>query len=95
MIFKKRTKEEEDAAVAAGDLTGGYDYWPWFFIKRKFFVLAVPLLLLFSIGTIWDSYNNGDMVYRVAGIVGIIMTFLLKLRIRIEYKRMKKGNLNS
>ncbi len=95
MAFKKRTKEQEDSAIANGDFTGGYEFWPWLIFKRKYWLVIVPTLFLFSFGILDDSYENGDLVNRTSGIIGIIMGIFLMVRIEIEFKKLKKGDSNS
>lgn len=92
MSWKKKSDEEVDAAVTAGDYTGGYDFWPWLLYMRISYIL--PILGLFAMGS-YLIVNNQDG-YSPAASMGLGIFFslggvLFCYKLIKEYGQLKKG----
>jgi len=96
MNWKKRTQAEVDAAVAARDYTGGYEWWPWLWYMRKGYLLGFfgNLILGWAggISSFAEHNENPDWIsYGVIGFFGIFAPVLIGFLLRRDYKEGKKG----
>jgi hypothetical protein len=92
--WKKRTNDEIETSVRAGDYTGGYEFWPWLFYMRKMYVVGFFANL--SSGWIGGlSMVTSDpsewVGYGVIGFFGVLAPILIAYMLRKDYAMSKKG----
>ena len=88
----QRSNFEIDEAVSNGDLTGGYNFLPWVWYMRRFFIAAIIIDLLIGCKLVQTYNEYQELVTAIAAaffgltIPVIIITLLIR-----EYNRKKKG----
>lgn len=78
--FRKRTKEEEDAAIKNGDKTGGYKFLPWIVWKRPFYILYFSVAIFIVTRTLPDIGERSTQIFLIGFGVVIILVVLLLIR---------------
>lgn len=94
MDWRKRTKDEIDEAVSKGDFTGGYDWWPWFWHMRKWYLLGFAMNFLFGwIGGVSTAISepSDPISYLFIAAFGVVIPILIGSFLRKDFKLGKRG----
>ena len=92
MNWTKRTKEQIDDAVDAGDYTGGYEFLPWMLYMRTRLV-AVILFNFVVEWFCWQDYLSGgaiDLLVCAIFFGWVVPGVIVGLSLN-EFKKKKKG----
>lgn len=94
--WSKKTKEELELSDANKDYTGGYEFFPWLWYMRKWYVVGfIGNLLGGWVGGIasFNPSNENPIALSLAiiGIFGIFAPILIGYLLRRDYKEGKMG----
>ena len=92
MDWRKRSRKEIDNSVSDVDLTVGYEFFPWIWNMRKFYVLAFFLNIFMGYQATKAYSEYGETIALIAGVFfGLAVPSIIAYLLVREHKEKKKG----
>ena len=92
MDWRKRSNKQIDDSVSEGDFTGGYEFFPWLWYMRKFYVLAFFLNIFMGYQAAKGYFEYEDVVALIAGaFFGLVVPSIIGYLLVRDYKEKKRG----
>jgi len=92
MDWRKRSSKQIDNSVSDGDLTGGYEFFPWLWYMRKFYVLAFFLNIFMGYQATKGYFEYEETIALIAGLFfGLAVPSIIAYLLVREHKEKKKG----
>jgi len=92
MDWRKRSNKQIDDSVYKGDFTGGYEFFPWLWYMRKFYVLAFFLNIFMGYQATKGYFEYAEIIALIAGaFFGLVVPGIIAYLLVREYKEKKRG----
>lgn len=88
----QKSKFEIDEAASNGDFTGGYNFLPWVWYMRRFFIAAIIIDLLIGCKLVQTYNEYQELVTGIAAaFFGLTIPIIIITLLVREFNRKKKG----